>query len=786
MLKSSKKPHWWVTMDRNKSKNKSNQKKQGRKCNGNKSKPKKPPIQPKQPSERQNRFIETAEAAKAAKEKAHKIVLGLIEDTCDPQSFVEKCKYIDPDLYEDVVTERSIAETCGYPLCRNTFRDTYGDRTYVIRHNSVYDITNRRNFCSDVCYEASEIVQKQISTAPMYLRVEEEEEESSAITIPDRSDLKGIPGKFINIKGPVLQLEDDDFPEKQNKRKTNSKGSEGLTVSDVAHSGLINCAENCTPPEDEVKSDSRTKTEIENSDGTKVYKVDTTCSGSEKCELDSERQDVQECIDTSINNFNKSESSGNHSHTAKGKTAHSSKTRSKDQRSKSKGVEKASKAPADRLAEVREVEIYLREWMNFESLRFILGDLYVRGMLEAFGRQWEDYDSTAGLRLGMEAKAKYIALCRRLDREDREDILDIQQDSRNENPTETMPDLEQLAKDAKNQKLKVRAFYSGQEELEDSDPEEEKQLETIPEEGEGNTDKQHTVRSKKLHKRDIVDEMDSPALPLIDSYSQMAWRRTVVMEKIDTVLSDTLLVVNMRESYSEIHSLMKELVSLFDLAAHNIMMTPAQWTLVILVMLKMFSVRYVKVDQDLKSEESSRGIMVILQNYGLDFSYLDRILSYLTEIQYIISKYHKVDNYNDHQDFKERNENSHNVHEPGTQKSTDVDSVSAGNKKCEQVSTCGTKKLEANSMELPNLNKTEIILDKTYGQGTQTELDLSGHRTTVEEMTQIKQIAISDMMQSISLQEGDLKEDPYADLPPLEELDDSPVHLKYTDIEELD
>lgn len=46
------------------------------------------------------------------------------------------------------------------------------------------------------------------------------------------------------------------------------------------------------------------------------------------------------------------------------------------------------------------VERVLREWMTFESLRMILGDDYVKGMLEELGKSWEDYDTTAGEALG--------------------------------------------------------------------------------------------------------------------------------------------------------------------------------------------------------------------------------------------------------------------------------------------------------------------------------------------------------------------------------------------------
>lgn len=45
---------------------------------------------------------------------------------------------------------------------------------------------------------------------------------------------------------------------------------------------------------------------------------------------------------------------------------------------------------------LRQIEKAMKEWMSFDSLRVILGDVYVRGMLEEFGHSWQDYDTTSG------------------------------------------------------------------------------------------------------------------------------------------------------------------------------------------------------------------------------------------------------------------------------------------------------------------------------------------------------------------------------------------------------
>lgn len=40
--------------------------------------------------------------------------------------------------------------------------------------NKVYDITDRKNYCSNICYKASVHIKAQIETSPLWLRKPEE------------------------------------------------------------------------------------------------------------------------------------------------------------------------------------------------------------------------------------------------------------------------------------------------------------------------------------------------------------------------------------------------------------------------------------------------------------------------------------------------------------------------------------------------------------------------------------------------------------------------------------
>lgn len=57
--------------------------------------------------------------------------------------------------YEDVVTERTIAKLCGYPLCRASLRSDVSRRGSIvrtyIREQIVYDLNKTTKFCSAPC-----------------------------------------------------------------------------------------------------------------------------------------------------------------------------------------------------------------------------------------------------------------------------------------------------------------------------------------------------------------------------------------------------------------------------------------------------------------------------------------------------------------------------------------------------------------------------------------------------------------------------------------------------------
>merc|ERR1711874_660378 len=120
----------------------------------------------------------------------------MLDGVVSPQCFIRQVRHLNPEGYEDIVEERSITSLCGYPMCENKFTDKYGNRTYIIRSNRVYDITKRRKFCSDLCFVVSEYVGNQINSTPLYLR-DKEETEIRDVHLPEPESIKPRFGDVI-------------------------------------------------------------------------------------------------------------------------------------------------------------------------------------------------------------------------------------------------------------------------------------------------------------------------------------------------------------------------------------------------------------------------------------------------------------------------------------------------------------------------------------------------------------------------------------------------------------
>ena len=109
---------------------------------------------------------------------------------------------INTNHYQDATEERAVSGLCGYPLCDASIDASVRDTTQKYRISTkenkvgtryictwgerfawanvesntnlflqqVYDITERKNFCSNDCCKRSNFLKEQVATSPLWLR----------------------------------------------------------------------------------------------------------------------------------------------------------------------------------------------------------------------------------------------------------------------------------------------------------------------------------------------------------------------------------------------------------------------------------------------------------------------------------------------------------------------------------------------------------------------------------------------------------------------------------------
>ncbi|XP_026168642.1 putative RNA polymerase II subunit B1 CTD phosphatase rpap2 [Mastacembelus armatus] len=141
--------------------------------------------------------------------RALKVVERLLDDSVTEDFLVDCVRFITPANYKDTVEERSIVKLCGYPLCPSKL-GKIPTQQYKIstKTNKVYDISERKCFCSNFCYKASKEFELQIPRTPLWLRKHE--------SPPDIKLLKkgdgGSSGEEVMLSGRCVQEGDIESP----------------------------------------------------------------------------------------------------------------------------------------------------------------------------------------------------------------------------------------------------------------------------------------------------------------------------------------------------------------------------------------------------------------------------------------------------------------------------------------------------------------------------------------------------------------------------------------------
>ncbi|BFZ17125.1 hypothetical protein BsWGS_20164 [Bradybaena similaris] len=138
-------------------------------------------------------------------ERAFHIVNNLIDGKVDGPYLIKCGQMISREHYTDVIEERAISYLCGYPLCDHALTNIPKKQYHISTStNKVYDISERKNFCSNQCLKASKHFCNQIPETPLYTR---SKEAPADIKLLQHTEIRGIIGNEVVGTLPQKLLE---------------------------------------------------------------------------------------------------------------------------------------------------------------------------------------------------------------------------------------------------------------------------------------------------------------------------------------------------------------------------------------------------------------------------------------------------------------------------------------------------------------------------------------------------------------------------------------------------
>ncbi|XP_047114288.1 putative RNA polymerase II subunit B1 CTD phosphatase RPAP2 [Schistocerca piceifrons] len=560
--------------------------------------------------------------------KAQKIVESLLEKDINEEWFVGCLKFISDTHFQDVVEERAITKLCGYPLCNGILKNIPNQQYKICTtQNKVYDLTERKNFCSNHCYKAAKYLKDQLLTSPLWLRDKEEIPPFKLLSMSKSSGMVGDEVHFQqeSLVDEITQLKDN-----------NSKNLSAILTESEINAGLQNTTNEyvCVMKTEfnEILSESSKNLNLPSESNGNVSKASVNANEYARVNEIKEEDILEQSEKVTLT---KNECSGveiqsgldYHSLGAKMESLKEKKTASEDSkdavkkkntniRKKEKKesldkhsatkvhINKQEEAPLTTLL----VEKCVREWFTLDSMYFLFGEERMKEMvadkdITHYFKPTESDSWDPGMR------ERYIAICKKLNLLELEDINYDNKITKENKELRPLPEYSSIKEEGLKMQLKVRAFFAGKTAYEDSSVEDSSQ----------------------------ENESSGNFIPLVDLHSKNALRRRIVLDRFNRILPDLLSTFGI--SSRDISDDLRSLVFSFCLSAHNITFKPTEWNLLGLIVLKMLSLRDKRIKAVLETEQSKKYMTMMLMVFQEDAGYLERLVAWLMDIDYLLQQH---------------------------------------------------------------------------------------------------------------------------------------------------
>ncbi|KAM4721585.1 putative RNA polymerase II subunit B1 CTD phosphatase RPAP2 [Rhinophrynus dorsalis] len=507
--------------------------------------------------------LELAVRRKIESEKrALQIVERLLEDDVTEDFLLDCCRFISPAHYKDTVEERFIIRSCGYPICNKKLENVPKQKYRIsTKTNKVYDITERKCFCSNFCFRASKYYEAQIPNSPVWMREGE--------SLPDITLLKegksGHSGVEVKLSEKRIKTSDIEKPvdlaEGDDSKTPDSDGDVGNEPEQEFISSVIGDAPITGDREiirdktglDNLKK--MTKSHDKNQSQTEITERLHNCTISEHEKI---LQTETYCLDSkSVAKENKEVHLDSKHVEILGVTQRAVSKRGAEQLRKILGnsshYQSALKhhiLPAAAKGSMLDVLTHtLNEWKTEETLNYLFGSNWSSEVSD----QVEDLDED-----DLSVEANDLENTSEIPRADHTTSLNESLPFHGPyNTAKPVTDYSKLKEETEYLQIKVQEFFKGHY--------------ILPEEVE------HEQKGGK------ATTSWAPALPLVDSCSQQQIRKRIVLEKLKKVLPAILLPLQI--TYSDVSKELHNMVKTFRFTNKNITHTIPEWSVIAIVLL---------------------------------------------------------------------------------------------------------------------------------------------------------------------------------------------------------
>ncbi|NXI94551.1 RPAP2 phosphatase, partial [Psophia crepitans] len=518
-----------------------------------------------------------------SEKKALHIVEQLLEENITEEFFLSSGKFITPSHYKDIVDERSIIKLCGYPLCQNKLENVPKQKYRIsTKTNRVYDITERKCFCSNFCYRASKYFEAQISKSPVWMREEEKPPDIELL----KEGQSGQSGEEVKLRDEVVKTSDIENPRiSSNPCESASHDTASDSNSDTEQEFVSSVLSGSQSSSADIAQQLHRNNILKKKHTQKAYSSPTTEDSDvieatgrlSNCRLD-DQEEVHACsghnkiIATPSKNITlgKSGASGNCENisgsqivflgVSKRGAEHLKRTLANSKERKKTELRDPVNSKGSLLEVLKQT---LMEWRTEETLKFLYGPNYT-----------------------FLCSSESISSANQENEELDEDDLDTAEDfntvavGESENSlkyslpfmcpdgiVKPVPSYEKLKEETEFLELRVKEFYKGKY--------------ILAEEAATN------AQVEEHPSKDKDDQQEDLTFPLVDSSAQMQIRKRIVLEKLRKVLPAVLGPLQV--SPSDIYTELKNLVKTFRLTNRNIIHKMPEWTLIAIVLLSVLS-----------------------------------------------------------------------------------------------------------------------------------------------------------------------------------------------------